>query len=279
VILGLYLFVLGFQLLQRKRQIEDTPITKIAAAAIGYVKIQGRAAGPYTLLSPLAAVDCYFYRAIAWNGRDANDQQVEGRAVESLYAPLFVEDDTGRMLIDPRGAQLALPADYEEQVSDVSMSEGARRFLHRHGLSTAAPTTVSEYALKPGDPLLVLGAVHENRGSPRDTPGVDYLDRDAADLQRREQLEAIGIPYSEMPARSGEPSPNERSSGNEPRSNFDLHPAVILRSAAGEPFLFSRSTPQDLVDDLALQSTFFISGGPLLALFSLATLLKWLGVW
>jgi hypothetical protein len=267
VIAGLYLFVFGFQLLRRKRWIEDTPVTKIAAAAIGYVKIQGHAAGPYTMLSPLAAVDCYFYRTIAWNGRDANNQQAEGRAVESLYAPLFVEDDTGRMLLDPRGAQLALPPDYEEQISDVSMSEGARRFLHRHGLSITNPTTVSEYAIKPGDPLLVVGAVKENRSQPDARPCVDYLDREAADLQRREQLEAMGIPYSEMPPRSAPTS-----------SDFDLHPAVIL-GAAGQPFLFSRGTPQDLVDNLSRQSALAIWGGPLLALFGLGTLLRWLGVW
>ena len=45
---GLYLFFRGFEQLQRKRWLEDTPITKISAAAIGPVKVFGKASGPYT---------------------------------------------------------------------------------------------------------------------------------------------------------------------------------------------------------------------------------------
>src|SRR5579862_3260640 len=97
---GLYLFFHGFHLLQRKRWIEDTPVTKIAAAAIGPVKVVGKATGPYTLLSPLASVDCYYYRAVAWNGTDAeDDQQPQACATETLFTPLFVEDETGRLMI------------------------------------------------------------------------------------------------------------------------------------------------------------------------------------
>jgi len=88
-IAGLYLFVRGFHLLQQKRWIEDTPVTKIAAAAMGPVKVFGKATGPYTLLSPLANVDCYYYRAVAWNGVDAqNEQELQGRATEILFTPL-----------------------------------------------------------------------------------------------------------------------------------------------------------------------------------------------
>jgi hypothetical protein len=119
VLVGLCLFLRGFQLLQRKRWIEDTPLTKIAAAAIGQVKVLGKATGPYTLLSPLAAVDCYYYRAVAWNGRDAQDEEKSaGRATETLFAPFFVEDETGCLMIDPRGAQLQLPAEYDEQTPE-----------------------------------------------------------------------------------------------------------------------------------------------------------------
>jgi hypothetical protein len=117
VIAGLYLFFRGFQLLQRKRWLEDTPVTKIAAAAMGQVKIVGQATGPYTLLSPLAQVDCYYYRALGWNGVNAQDQRLEARVTETLFAPFFVEDETGRLMIDPRGAQLELPYEYDEAIS------------------------------------------------------------------------------------------------------------------------------------------------------------------
>lgn len=274
IVAGLYLFFRGFQFLHRKRWIEDTPVTKIAGAAIGTVKVFGKATGPYTLLSPLASVDCHYYRAIAWNGTDAEDnQQPQGRATETLFTPLFVEDETGRLMIDPRGAEIELPSAYDEQISGASMTECSRRFLRRHGLSTSGGTTVSEYAIKPGDPLLVLGTLGESRGlgsmADVETPGDrgTYLSREAADLQRREQLEALGIPLSES-----------RQPVEAADSAFDLLPRVVLRAGGNRPFVLSRQTPQRIIDRLAQRSVLDIWGGPAIALLSLGLLLRWLAV-
>ena len=277
VIAGLYLFFRGFELLRRKRWIEDTPVTKISAAAMGQVKVLGKATGPYTLLSPLAGVDCYYYKAVAWDGRSARDDEtLGGRATETLFTPFFVEDETGRLMIDPRGAQLNLPCEPDEAVSGDSMSECTRRFLRRHGLSSSGDTTVSEYAIKPGDPLLVFGTLAENRGlgsmadaKQRDPKGA-YVSRDAADLQRLEQLEALGIPQSEL----------HRASSDSDGSDFDLHPRVVLRTGDDrQPFVLSREQPRRMIDALARESLLDIWGGPALALFSLGLVMKWLAVW
>jgi hypothetical protein len=274
VIAVLFLFFRGFGLLREKRWIEDTPITKIAGAAIGRVKVLGKATGPYTLLSPLSGVDCYYYQAVAWNGVDANVDHREGRATETLFAPFFIEDETGRLMIDPRCALLELPAEYDEPLSGDSMSEGSRRFLRRHGLSTSEQTTVSEYAIKPGDALLVLGMVGENRGlgSIADATGQDfhrmYLSREAAALQRREQLEFMGVLSADMP----EPVATANAA-------FDLHPDVVLRAGDDrQPFILSRTNPQRMIHNLARRSTFYIWAGPALTLFSLRLVIKWLGL-
>jgi hypothetical protein len=264
VIAGLYLFLRGFRLLQRKRWIEDTPVSKIAGAAIGPVKIAGRAAGPYTLLSPLSEVDCYYYRAVAWNGQDAKTEELSSRATETLFTPLFVEDETGRLLIDPRGAQLELPALYDGRISGSSMTEGERHFLDRHGLSTEGSTTVCEYVIQPGDSLLALGTLAENY---RAGSGIPYLSSEAADLQRREQLEAMGISRAELPARVAEICPG-----------FNLDAGVVLQ-AGKVPFVISRAHPQQLTERLARGSVIDIWGGSAVALLSLGLLLKSLGAW
>jgi hypothetical protein len=263
VIAGLFLFFRGFRLLQRKRWIEDTPVSKIAGAAIGPVKVAGKAAGPYTLLSPLSEVDCYYYRAVGWNGQDAKTNGLSGRASETLFSPLFVEDETGRLLIDPRGAQLELPAMYDGRISGGSMTEGERGFLQRHGLSISGATTVSEYVIQPGDSLLVLGTLVENHRA----GGIPYLSSEAADLQRREQLEAMGISRAELPAR-----------GTEIRPGFDLEADIVLR-AGKVPFVISRAHPQQLTESLARRSVIDIWGGPAVALLSLGLLLKSAGAW
>lgn len=267
VVAGLYLFVRGFQLLQRKKLIEDTPITKIAAAPMGPVKVLGKATGPYTLLSPLGMVDCHYYRDVAWNGRDSQDEEhTEGRVSESMFTPLFVEDETGALMIDPRGAQLELPPAFNEEISGSSMSECSRRFLHRHGLSTSGDTTVTEYTIKPGDPLLVLGTLAESGAEENALP---CLHREAADLQRREQLEAMGIPGRDMPR-----ADTDAGTGSDPS------PRVVLsRGQAHLPFLLSRQHPQRVVDDLQRRSLLGIWGGPILTLLSATLLMKWLGVW
>jgi len=264
LVAGLYLFFRGFRLLQRKRWIEDTPVSKIAAAAMGPVKVAGKATGPYTLFAPLSEVDCYYYRAVAWNGRDANDSEQSSRASETIFTPLFIEDETGRLLIDPRGALLELPAQYDGQISGGSMTEGGRRFLHRHGLSTIGDTTVSEYVIQPGDPLFVLGTLGESRDGGRLIP---YLSREAADLQQREQLEAMGIPDAELAGRT-----------REVRPGFDLNPGVILQAGNGA-FVLSRSDPRQLAESLARSAVIDIWGGPVLALCGLGLLLRSLGAW
>ena len=270
LIVGLYLFTRGFRCLQRKKWIEDTPVTKIAGAAIGVVKVFGKVTGPYTLISPLAQVDCYYYRTTAWNGRDAQrEDQLEGKATETIFTPFFVEDETGRLMVDPRGAQIDLPAEYEEQISGASMGECSRRFLRRRGLSTQGETTVSECVIKPGDPLLVLATLGESDadGGAGDLGGA-YLSSEAADLQRREQLEAMG-------------SPSERvSTLSNLDLTFDLHPRIVLRRGdRRQPFLLSRERPHRVIDDLAFRAVANIWGGPVLALISLGFLMKSLGVW
>ena len=55
---GVYLFYHGFQLLVRKRLIENTPSSKIRSAAMGLVELSGLATGPYTMNAPITGLPC-----------------------------------------------------------------------------------------------------------------------------------------------------------------------------------------------------------------------------
>jgi hypothetical protein len=271
---GIFLFFRGFQLLQRKRWIEDTPVSRISAAALGRVKIFGRATGPYTLISPLAQVDCYYYRAVAREASDErNEKSSESFAEETIFTPLFVEDETGRMLIDPRGAELEIPSEYEEAIETESMSECARRFLRRHGVSTLGNIAVTECAIKPGDPMLVMGTLIEDQsrgtGISGRSPEAPYLSSEAADLQRREQMEAMGIPVGDL-----------QSTNAHPTAGFNLHPEIVLSAGLNqEPFVLSRRNPEHIVGDLARNSVFGIWGGAMLTVLSLGLIIYGLGFW
>src|SRR5579864_5454183 len=103
---GVYLFYHGFRLLQRKRLILDTPASKIRSASMGLVEINGLAVGPYTMTAPITGVPCYYFRTTAWqwqrSGRSSKWVKV---ADESLHVPFFLDDNTGRVLVDPQGAE------------------------------------------------------------------------------------------------------------------------------------------------------------------------------
>jgi len=277
-LIGVYVFSQGFRELRRKQQIANTPLSKIASAAIGPVEIYGRVTGPYTLLSPLAETDCYYYRTVALGQQDLQGHPAE-RVTESLYAPFYLEDETGRVMIDPRGAGLDLPAAYEEEVEGEGIGQCAQRFLNRHALSAKGVTSIREYAIRPGDSLFVVGHLRDNRGwtNMADAPpdampksGEGYLSPAAADFQRREVLEAMGMSPVDLPAPNTKVAPG-----------FDLHPRVVISRGDSEEglFLLSHTRPERVINDLARRATLWIWGGPALGLCSLGLLLRALHLW
>src|SRR5690349_334549 len=113
---GLYFFYKGFRLLQRKRLILNTPASKIRSASMGLVEISGLAVGPYVIVSPLKETECYYYRTVAWQLRQEGKNSKWVKVAEDiLHVPFYVDDNTGRVLVDPRGAEMDLHCDLHEQ--------------------------------------------------------------------------------------------------------------------------------------------------------------------
>lgn len=168
--IGIALFVYGFRLLQRRRLILDTPFSKIRSASLGMVEISGLATGPYTMLAPITQRPCYYYRTLVWEWKQSGkDHSWVKVAAESMHLPFFLDDNTGRVLVDPRGADLDLHRDFEEQFQDSFFStkelpENVRGFLTRHGVVTSNRIKVEEYCIKPKNSLFLLGTLAENPG-------------------------------------------------------------------------------------------------------------------
>jgi hypothetical protein len=168
---GIGLFVYGFRLLQRRRLILDTPFSKVRSAAMGMVEVSGLAVGPYTMIAPVTAHPCYYYSTAVWeykqDGKNKNWVKVVG---ECMHLPFFVDDNTGRVLVDPRGADLDLHRDFQEEFCDSfftvqgPMPANLRSFLSRHGIVTYNKIKVEEYCIKPKNSLFILGTLGENPG-------------------------------------------------------------------------------------------------------------------
>jgi hypothetical protein len=167
---GIYLFFRGFVLLKRRRLVLDTPFSKIRSASMGMVELSGLAVGPYTMVSPITARPCYYYRTQAWEWRreGKNDHWVKA-AGECMYVPFFLDDNTGRVLVDPRGAELDLHCDFQEEfnTSFFSSSDAPASvcsFLSRHGVAASNKIKIEECCIKPKNALFILGTLGDNPG-------------------------------------------------------------------------------------------------------------------
>lgn len=193
---GVYVFYRGFRMLQRKRTILDTPASKIRSAAMGLVEVNGLAAGPYTLVAPITGRPCYCYRTMAWQWerRGKNSQWVKV-ADESLHVPFYLDDNTGRVLVDPQGAELDIHRDFHEEFASSIFSSSPEipaslaTFLLRSGVSPNKKIKVEEYCIKPKNSLFVLGTLSEN-------PGLTVSAAPVRSLPAGEHTVSLRIPLS-----------------------------------------------------------------------------------
>ncbi len=178
------LFIQGFRLLQRRQLILNTPASKIRSASMGMVELNGLAVGPYTMVAPITARPCYYYRTFVWEWKQAgkNKQWVKV-AAECMHVPFFLDDNTGKVMVDPRGADLDLHRDFQEEFCDGFFTTkqeappNVRSFLSRHGISTTNKIKVEEFCIKPKNALFLLGTLDENPGLDL-TPQPIHDDRD-----------------------------------------------------------------------------------------------------
>ena len=168
---GVYLFYRGFRMLARKRLIMDTPASKVRSAAMGLVEVSGLAVGPYTMNAPITGQACYYYRTTAWQLKQSGkNKEWEKVADESLHVPFYLDDNTGRVLVDPQGAEMDIHRDFHDEFSgsffsgSLDVPANVANFLARHGASPDKKTKVDEYCIKPKNFLFIVGTMAENPG-------------------------------------------------------------------------------------------------------------------
>jgi hypothetical protein len=131
--------------------------------------LTGMAKGPQVIPAGITGDPCYYYRATAWklkqNGRNQSWERV---ADESLYVPFFVDDSTGRMLVNAKGAELDVHCNFKDEIGTTFFSTkdmippNVSRFLMRYGLVGVEGIRLEEYCIKPDYPLFVLGTLGRN---------------------------------------------------------------------------------------------------------------------
>lgn len=98
-------FTGGFRLLRMKRLIENTPTSKVRSIAMGRVEVHGTARRQYALISPMSNIACIYYRLIRYK-RNYKNNWVISSISSSGHVPFWLEDETGRVSVDPNGAKI-----------------------------------------------------------------------------------------------------------------------------------------------------------------------------
>jgi hypothetical protein len=168
--IGIVLFVRGFGMLKRRRLIMNTPVSKVHSAAIGLVEISGLATGPYSFIAPASGLPAFYSMTTAWQYKQqGKNKEWVMVAQESLYVPFFLDDNTGKVLVDPRGAEMDVHRDFHEEYNsllsgNIGVPARVEEFLVRHGVDCSTHLKVEECCIKPKNALFVLGTLAQNPG-------------------------------------------------------------------------------------------------------------------
>jgi hypothetical protein len=127
--------------------------------------------GPYTVSAPITERPCYYYRTLVWEWkRQGRSSQWVKVAAECMHVPFFLDDNTGKVMVDPRSADLDLHRDFQQEFCDSffttkeEVPPNVRTLLSRHGVNTTNKIKVEEFCIKPKNALFLLGTLDENPG-------------------------------------------------------------------------------------------------------------------
>lgn len=96
-----------------KRRIENTPTSKARSAAMGMIEVHGRAKRLYALVSPISQQPCVYYCLKKYRRASRDKQWQLSRITTSGTVPFIIEDNTGKIQIDPQGAKLSPKTTHE----------------------------------------------------------------------------------------------------------------------------------------------------------------------
>lgn len=105
-LLSLFFGWLGLRHLRIKRHIENLPTSRVRSVAMGLVEVQGYARRKFALVSPMTHQPCVFYRLRKYRRDDEGRNWKEYSSTDCGPVPFDLEDDTGRLTIDPAGAKV-----------------------------------------------------------------------------------------------------------------------------------------------------------------------------
>ena len=115
LVVGIGWFFKGLFIFRKYRAVADTPKASIRGIPMGLVRICGKAVGQNTLLSPVSHLPCLLYK-VTIDRSDSNGGWSQHRT-DAAWVNFFLEDETGRVAVQPRGAEIEIEPSGQRQIS------------------------------------------------------------------------------------------------------------------------------------------------------------------
>ena len=302
LILGIFWFFKGFAFFWKYRIIADTPLAPIRGVAMGLVQIRGKAVGEKTLTSPISNQACFLYKVDIdrWSAGRGGSGRWSHYLADVVGVNFYLEDESGRVLIDPLDAEYDL---HETCKSEVSKSEYAMlgqmwKTEEQPGSIPGLPVSQTDLrsyvrqvesgvytGLSRGKDWPARGAVKPRRVKPR--RGIMYwfnllfnsflvaqqgpLAVDYGHSPGDYRLTEYCISPEEMYDITGTCTPN-------PGAKEGSDQQLITKGANDPTFLISNQSEKDLENTLRGRARLHIFGGGLLAVGCAAALLETIGL-
>lgn len=121
LVLGLLILSGSVVMYRRYRYVADEPTATARGAAAGLTEVKGRViAATEPFLSPFQERPCVLCHYAFYGRRPAHGGWEPPRDTGTLGVPFYVEDETGRVLVRPEGAEIKLPS----HLTELSVDEG-----------------------------------------------------------------------------------------------------------------------------------------------------------
>jgi hypothetical protein len=107
---GVFLFFRGFRKFREYKIVEDTPRMPIRSVPMGLVHVRGKAQSDTLISSPITHTPCCFYqvRIEHWKS-DGHGGSWERYHTDNNGSKFYLQDDTGKILVDSYSAEYDLP--------------------------------------------------------------------------------------------------------------------------------------------------------------------------
>lgn len=274
---GVWLLYRGFVYLNRKRFIQNIPTSKIDSIAIGMVEIQGRSF-PSTdkpLSSPYSKKDCVFYyfavQEFKQTSRGGNTWHTISKG--SSGVPFYVDDDSGRVLVDPMKAEIKLEPRYiscspEERIPlPIILTPGTVRYV--------------ESFVIPGESVCVVGTAKEIK-----TEFEDYRKKVAQKLtewyynpekQKEFDINQDGDidekEYASMKEKAEQFVIQEETKGETTKNDSEgLSNIIITKGEIEKLFVISNESEKTIVSQLGTKTVLYMLSGIIIILIALISM-------